>query len=45
VAGQWGWLVGTKILNLDAPPISKYLGEDQKKLWKEEKVEKRKSSG
>jgi hypothetical protein len=37
--GQGGWPVGTKLLNFDAPPISKSHGEDQKETWKEEKVE------
>jgi hypothetical protein len=34
------WPAGPKILNFDAPPISKSHGEDQKEMWKEEKVEK-----
>jgi hypothetical protein len=32
--GQGGWAAGTKILNFDAPPISKYHGEGQKEMWK-----------
>jgi hypothetical protein len=40
LAGQRGWPAGAKILDFDAPPISKYYGKDQKEMWKEEKVEK-----
>jgi hypothetical protein len=39
-AGLGGWLASTKIMNFDAPPISKSHGEDQKEMWKEEKFEK-----
>jgi hypothetical protein len=38
--GQGGWPASIKILNFDAPSISKSHGEDQKEMWKEEKVEK-----
>jgi hypothetical protein len=32
-----GWPIVAKILNFDAPPISKSHGEDQKEMWKEKK--------
>jgi hypothetical protein len=38
--GGKGWPSGAKISNFDAPPILKSHGEDQKEMWKEEKVEK-----
>jgi hypothetical protein len=38
--GQGGWPAGIKISNFDAPSISKSHGEDQKEMWKEEKVKK-----